>query len=188
MTDHIEDPREVRTSRAGGVPDFIVVMGVAGTGKTEIARRLADVLGAPFVEADAFHSSANVERMRLGIGLTDEDRWPWLNAVCEAALAERRRPVVIACSVLKRSYRELFRRRLGAVRILFLHGPLDLVAERLRERKDHFASISLLESQFQALESPAQDEQAITLDIAQKPQAIVAQALEMLRTSGKAGG
>lgn len=121
-------------------------------------------------------------------GLTDEDRWPWLNAVCKAALAERRRPVVIACSVLKRSYRDLFRRRLGVVRILFLHGPMDLVAERLGERKNHFASISLLESQLQALKPPAQDEQAIALDIAQKPQTIVAQALEMLGASGKAGG
>lgn len=177
----------MRTSAAGTVSDYIVVMGIAGTGKTEIAQRLARALGASFVEADTFHSAANVERMRKGIGLTDEDRWPWLTAVCDAALAERR-PVVIACSVLKRRYRDLFRQRLGALSILFLHGPVELIAERLRKRKNHFASISLLESQFQALESPAQDERAIALDIAQKPQVIVAQALEMLRASGKAGG
>jgi gluconokinase len=97
----------VRTSAAGTVSDYIVVMGIAGTGKTEIAQRLAKALVASFVEADTFHSAANVERMRNGVGLTDEDRWPWLNAVCDAALAERR-PVVIACSVLKRRYRDLF--------------------------------------------------------------------------------
>lgn len=165
---------------AEGRPGYLVVMGVAGTGKTEIARRLADVLQAPFVEADLLHSAANVERMRRGVGLTDEDRWPWLNAVCDAAYAHQHRPVVIACSVLKRSYRDLFRRRLGVVRILFLHGSMELVGERLKRRKNHFASVSLLESQIRTLEPPAADEDPIVLDIAEPPEIIVTNALSVL--------
>jgi carbohydrate kinase (thermoresistant glucokinase family) len=128
------------------------------------------------VEADVFHSAANVERMHNGIGLTDEDRWPWLDAVCDAALAEQR-SVVIACSVLKRRYRDLFRRRLGDLRIVFLHGSADLIAKRLQDRTNHFASISLLESQLQTLEPPTADEDPIALDIAQTPDQIVAQAV-----------
>ncbi|RJG47331.1 gluconokinase [Mesorhizobium sp. DCY119] len=169
----MDEPTLAQTSPTSGVPDFFVVMGIAGTGKTEIAQRLAQALGASFVEADTFHNASNVERMRNGIGLTDEDRWPWLNAVCDAALAERR-PVVIACSVLKRRYRDLFRQRLGFLRILFLHGSIELIAERLQARKNHFASASLLESQVQTLEAPATDENPIIIDIAGTPEAIVA--------------
>lgn len=182
MTDHAGEGRtQVRALPAGAVSDFLVVMGIAGTGKTEIAQRLARALGASFVEADSFHSAENVERMRRGIGLTDDDRWPWLNAVCDAALAEQRRPVVIACSALKRSYRDLFRQRLGALRILFLDGSTQLIAERLKERKNHFASISLLESQVQTLEPPTADEDPIILDIAKTPGMIVVHAVETLR-------
>ena len=166
--------KQAQASPAAASPDFLVVMGIAGTGKTEIGRRLGEALGAAFIEADAFHSAANVERMRSGVGLTDEDRWPWLNAVCDAALAEHRRPVVVACSVLKRCYRDLFRQRLGDLRILFLHGSVELIAARLKRRKNHFASVSLLESQVQTLEPPATDENPIIIDIAGTPEAIVA--------------
>lgn len=181
MNEREQEPTPAQALSANHVPEFLVVMGIAGTGKTEIARRLARALGASFVEADTFHSPANVERMRNGVGLTDDDRWPWLNAVCDAALAQRR-PVIIACSVLKWRYRDLFRQRLGAVRILFLHGPIGLIAARLQARKNHFASISLLESQLQALEPPTPDEQPIILDIAQTPEAIVAEALKAFGT------
>jgi gluconokinase len=177
----------VRTSAAGTVSDYIVVMGIAGTGKTEIAQRLAKALGASFVEADTFHSAANVERMRNGVGLTDEDRWPWLNAVCDAALAERR-PVVIACSVLKRRYRDLFRQRLGALSILFLHGPVELIAKRLGARKNHFASVTLLESQFQTLEPPGSDENPIALNVEATPETIVGQALQVLKSGQTTAG
>ena len=118
--------------------------------------------------------------MRSGIGLTDDDRWPWLNAVCDAALAEQRRPVVIACSVLKRRYRDLVRQRLASVRLLFLHGSIELIGERLKGRQNHFASISLLESQIQTLEPPAADEDPIAIDIAETPDRIVAYALKAL--------
>lgn len=169
-----DEPRAAVPSR------YLVVMGVAGTGKSEIGHRLAKILGGAFVEADQFHSKENVERMRNGIGLTDADRWPWLATVCDAATAETGQPVVIACSVLKRSYRDFLRQRLGNVQFLFLHGSKDLINSRLLARRDHFASASLLESQFQALEPPAADEKPIWLDIAEEPAAIVADAIDAL--------
>lgn len=176
------NPRPVSSDeRRAAVPSrYLVVMGVAGTGKSEIGHRLAEILGGAFVEADQFHSKENVERMRNGIGLTDADRWPWLAAVCDAATAETGQPVVIACSVLKRSYRDFLRQRLGNVQFLFLHGAKDLINSRLLARRDHFASASLLESQFQALEPPAADEKPIWLDIAKEPAAIVAEAVDAL--------
>ena len=154
-------------------PDFIVVMGVSGSGKTEIARALAARLDAPWIEADAFHSSANVERMRRGEGLTDALRWPWLRTVAKAALRERRRPVVIACSALRRTYRDFLRQQLGEVAFAFLDGPIELVEQRLGQRKNHFAGPSLLASQFATLEPPSDDERCIRLPIEWTPQRIV---------------
>ncbi len=159
----------------------MVVMGIAGTGKTEIGKRLAAALGSAFVEADIFHSPQNVERMRQGVGLTDDDRWPWLNAVCDSALAEQQRPVVIACSVLKRSYRDIFRQRLGAIRFVFLDGPPALIAERINNRRNHFASASLIESQLRTLEPPSSDENAVAVDISNSPDVIVASLVTAFR-------
>ena len=130
---------------------YLVVMGIAGTGKTEVGKRLANALGAAFVEGDNYHCSTNIELVRSGTGLTDEHRWPWLHSVCDAALAEDGRTVVIACSVLKRSYRDLLRDRLGFVRFLYLHGSLQEISARLSQRRDHFASNSLLTSQIETL-------------------------------------
>jgi carbohydrate kinase (thermoresistant glucokinase family) len=153
--------------------DFIVVMGVCGTGKTEIADRLANTLGYSRIEADRLHSAENVERMRQGIALTDELRWPWLQAVCDEALSEPARPVVIACSALRRRYREFFRTRLGAVSFVFLDGPRSLIEQRLNARKGHFATVALLDSQLAALEPPDPDENPIRADIAWQPERIV---------------
>jgi gluconokinase len=180
MSDSARERTRIGASASGAFPDFVVVMGIAGTGKTEIAQWLAKAQGASFLEADVFHSAANVERMRNGIGLSDEERWPWLNAVCDAALTEPR-PVIIACSVLKRRYRDLFRHRLGELRLLFLHGTVELIAARLGARKNHFASISLLESQVRTLEPPTADEDAIAIDVAEKPERIVEFALQALQ-------
>ncbi len=173
-----------RSASKGRDADFVVVMGIAGTGKTEIGKRLAAALGCPFVEADRFHSSQNVERMRQGIGLTDDDRWPWLNAVCDAALCKRH-PAVIACSVLKRSYRDLFRKRLGAVRFVFLDGPTDLISERLNNRRNHFASVSLVESQLKTLEPPSSDERPIVVDISKSPKSIIESVVRTLDASAR---
>lgn len=161
--------------------DFLVVMGIAGTGKTEIANRLAAALGCTWIEADRLHSAENVELMRQGIGLTDEQRWPWLDAVCEAALAETERPVVIACSALRKRYRDFMRQRLGAVRFLFLDGSTELIEQRLQARKSHFATTSLLASQLATLEAPEDDEKPIRLDIALTPEEIVSNAVAALR-------
>lgn len=163
-----------------GSADFLVVMGIAGTGKTEIASRLATALGCAWIEADRLHSAENVELMRQGIGLTDEQRWPWLGAVCEAALTESKRPVVIACSALRRRYRDFMRDRLGVVRFLFLDGPTELIEKRLQARKSHFATTSLLVSQLATLEPPEDDEQPIRLNIALTPEEIVSSAVRAL--------
>ncbi|OWV82065.1 hypothetical protein ATY77_02145 [Rhizobium sp. R634] len=172
--------QQVSFIRSGQYPRFIVVMGVAGTGKSEIGRRLAGLLDCAFIEADELHSPANVERMRNGHPLTDELRMPWLNSVCDSALAIDASPVVVACSVLKRSYRELLRERLRGVRFLFLHGSRELISARLRARKGHFATGSLLESQLATLEVPAGDEEAIWLEIALPPDLLAQRAVAEL--------
>jgi carbohydrate kinase (thermoresistant glucokinase family) len=159
---------------------FLVVMGTAGTGKSEIGRRLAISLRCDFIEADDLHTTENVEQMRKGVSLTDAQRQPWLYAVCDKALSMPTRPAVIACSALKRSYRELMRARLGAVRFLFLDGPAELIAARLKARRGHFASVALLESQLRTLERPGVEEDAIVLDITMSPEAVTTAALAAL--------
>jgi gluconokinase len=162
-------------------PDFIIVMGVSGTGKTEIARGLAEELGVEWIEADRFHSPENVERMRRGEGLTDELRWPWLAALADAASELPTRPAIIACSALKRRYRDFLRGRLGNVAFAFLDGPEELIQERMADRKNHFAGPSLLASQLATLERPDADERFVALSIAQSPSQIIAAAAAALR-------
>lgn len=166
---------EPRTSLKPG--DVLLVMGVAGTGKTEIANRLADALGGVFLEGDDLHNARNVAAMSRGIPLTDEDRWPWLEAICDHAGRQTRKPVVIACSALKRSYRDFIRQRLGAVTLFHLMGTPALISERLRNRRGHFATVSLHESQMLTLEPPTADEEPINLDIAASPEEIVFAAI-----------
>src|SRR5882757_4145832 len=130
-------------------------MGVTGSGKTTVGTLLATQLGWEFADADQFHPAANVERMARGIALTDADREPWLTALHDAIvqwLAEERK-VVLACSALKRSYREKLGIG-GAVRLVYLKGSYDLIAARLRERHGHFATEAILADQFAALEEP----------------------------------
>src|SRR5262245_11397739 len=131
---------------------IVVVMGVAGSGKTTIGRRLAEALGAGFTDADDFHSAASIARMREGIALTDADREPWL-AATRAAIDQARRlgaDHVVACSALKARYRE----RLGAgepqVRFIYLKADTGLIAQRLARRSGHFFNPALLASQFEA--------------------------------------
>ena len=156
--------------------DFIVVMGVAGCGKSEIGRRLAARFEGALVEADDLHSADNVERMRQGIPLTDALRAPWLNAVCDRVLSLRQRPVIISCSALKRSYRDLLRSHLGSVHFVFLDGSATMIAQRLQTRSGHFATSSLLESQLLTLEPPELDENSIRLDIGLSPEKITDRA------------
>ena len=145
----------------------IVVMGVSGCGKTTVASRLARRLQWDFVEADTFHPAANIEKMRAGVPLGDDDRWPWLDAIAawiDAARAKGR-PCIVACSALKRSYRERLAHGHSDVRFVYLRGAFETVAVRLADRSEHYMPLSLLQSQYQALEEPGADENPVVLSI-----------------------
>jgi gluconokinase len=153
-----------------------VVMGVAGSGKSTVGAALARALGAEFVEGDAYHPPENVERMARGIPLTDADRAGWLRALA-ARLGEARRAgtgLVVACSALRRAYRDVLRAEAPDARFVFLHGPREVIAERLTSRRGHFMPPSLLDSQLATLEAPTPDEGAWGCDITASPQEIVA--------------
>jgi gluconokinase len=157
-------------------PSVIIVMGVAGSGKTTVALQTAQQLGWRFAEADSFHSAANIARMRDGIPLTDEDRWPWLDAI--AAWIDSMRAVgehcVVACSALKRAYRARLEAGHHDVRFVYLKGDYDNVAARMSGRTGHYMPLSLLRSQFDALEEPDPDENVLVVPIEKPPEEIVA--------------
>src|SRR6202012_3554777 len=140
---------------------LIVVMGVAGSGKTTIASALAERLGVPFVEGDSLHPAANVKKMASGQPLTDEDRWPWLRAIGERMEVERAtgHGVVVDCSALKRYYRDCLRSEVhGKMHFILLDGSRQLISDRMKKRKGHFMPPALLDSQFATLEPPTPDE------------------------------
>ncbi len=152
---------------------IVIVMGVVGAGKTTVGSLLAQSLGWEFVDGDVFHSAANVEKMRQGIPLDDADRAAWLGAIHDAGvewIAERR-SVVLACSALKRSYREKIGIR-PEVKFVYLKGSPEVIGQRLRARHGHYATEQLLDSQFAILEEP---EGAITVDVSLAPEEMVAQ-------------
>jgi gluconokinase len=164
----------------------VVVMGVSGCGKSTVAARLAEMLGWDFAEADRFHSAANVEKMRSGIPLNDEDRGPWLDAIAAWIESERTsgRSCVVACSALKRRYRKRLSGGRADVRFVFLSGPYDMVAARLEGRSGHYMPLSLLQSQFDALEPPGPEENPIVVSIALPVDEIVGEvALELRRAA-----
>jgi carbohydrate kinase (thermoresistant glucokinase family) len=164
---------------------IVIVMGVSGVGKTTVGRLLAEALGAEFLEGDEFHSPANVAKMRRGTPLTDDDRRPWLEAMARALArrAETGRSVVLACSALKRRYRRILVGDRTRTRFVYLKGDAELIAKRLAGRPGHYMPASLLASQFAALEEPTPEERAITLDVALRPEALVAKALPALAPS-----
>ena len=158
---------------------LIVVMGVAGSGKTTIASGLAETLGVPFVEGDSLHPAANVKKMAAGIALTDEDRWPWLEAIGDRIEVERvtGHGVVVSCSALKHVYRDCLRKQVhGTVQFILLDGTPELIGDRMRKRKGHFMPPALLDSQFATLEKPTADEHAVILDISHPIPALLAEA------------
>jgi gluconokinase len=159
-----------RAARPGVI---VVLMGVAGTGKTTVGRRLAHALGWRFRDADAFHPAANVAKMRRGEPLTDADREPWLDALARLVADEHHagRNLVLACSALRRAYRERLARGVPGVLWVHLTGDPALLRERLRRRRGHFAGTDLLPSQLETLEPPAD---ALAVDVAAPPDAIVA--------------
>ena len=158
--------------------DIYVVMGVAGSGKSRTGSALAREIGVEFVEGDEYHPAANVARMAAGVALTDDDRVEWLRSISERIRRARAdgQGLVVACSALKRRYRDFLRRESGVrdLRFVFLRGDRSLIANRLTSRRGHFMPASLLESQFEALEEPAPDEDAWVCDVTQTPEDIVA--------------
>jgi gluconokinase len=153
----------------GGGP-HVLIMGVCGTGKSSLAARLAAASGGTLVEADDFHSPANVALMASGRPLGDADRWPWLDAIAESArVAGHKGLVAIACSALKRRYRDRLRDRLGAFAVIHLTGNPALIRARLEARPGHFMPASLLDSQLAELEPPAGDEPCLRVDAALSP-------------------
>ena len=161
---------------------IVVVMGVSGAGKSTIGRMLADALGATFLEADDFHPPANLAKMRGGIPLGDEDRWPWLDAVaawidrCAAA----GKSGVVACSALKRSYRDRLRAGRPDLQMIFLRVDRDTLAARLAERHGHFFRPELLDSQLADAEVPLPDERAIVVDANEPPADVVREIIRRL--------
>lgn len=160
----------------------IVVMGVSGAGKTMIGQALSRALGARFAEGDRFHPPENIARMSAGLPLRDEDRWGWLDAIAgEIADSERNgEALVIACSALKRAYRDRLRLASRHLRFVYLEVDRDLAAARIAARKDHFMPASLTDSQFADLEPPEADENAVKLDATRDPAELAAQAASLL--------
>ena len=159
----------------GGTPCALVVMGVSGSGKSTIADKLAERLGWTFEDGDRFHPPSNVAKMSAGHPLTDEDRWPWLQAIADEIdrVCKAGERAVIACSALKRVYRDILVHERSDVRIIYLKGTQELIASRLAMRRGHFMPPGLLASQFKTLEPPGTDEHPVTVSIDASVETIV---------------
>ena len=144
----------------------VVMMGVAGTGKSTVGRALADATGWVFLDADDFHPEENLQKMRSGVPLTDVDRWPWLRELSEVLRTYQAKGegCILACSALKQSYRTLLEDAAPSAYWFFLNGPPDLIESRLRLRSDHYMRADMLQSQIRDLEPPSR---AVYLDIRQ---------------------
>jgi gluconokinase len=166
----------------GSQPSIIVVMGVSSSGKSTIGALLAGRLHWDYEDADWFHPDSNVEKMHAGIALTDEDRWPWLEAIAQWIDRTRKNGghAVLACSALKRSYRDVLIGDRADVALVYLKGSEALIARRMAARHGHFMPRSLLHSQFEALEEPGPDEHPITISVEPKPGEVVGQILAAL--------
>lgn len=158
---------------------ILVVMGVAGSGKTTTGARLANTLKWRFNDADEFHPSANLKKMSSGLPLTDEDRWPWLRAIrahIDQCLSQEENAVV-TCSALKQSYRDLIISDPSRVKLVYLKGSRELLSERITERQSHFMKPQMLDSQLATLEEPKSN--ALVVDIASSPETIVAEIVRV---------
>jgi gluconokinase len=163
---------------------IIVLIGVAGSGKTTVGTLLADAMGCPFLEGDSLHSKENVEKMSHGIPLADSDRGPWLAAIHARILDsfERGVDLVVGCSALKQQYRQVLAKGVP-VKWVYLKGSRDLIRSRTRNRPGHFMKVSMLASQFDALEEP---DDALVVDVSASASVIVEQILTQLRFPSRA--
>ncbi|MGW3016525.1 gluconokinase [Streptomyces longwoodensis] len=161
-------------------PHVVVVMGVAGTGKTTIGPLLAARLGVPYAEGDDFHPRANIAKMTAGVPLDDEDRWPWLDAI--GAWAHERAGLggVVSCSALKRSYRDRLRAAAPGAVFVHLTGDRALIEDRMSHRQGHFMPTALLDSQFATLQPLGADEAGVGVDVAGGPEEIAERAVAAL--------
>jgi gluconokinase len=181
----VTDETKMQSAKAG--PTAVIVMGVSGSGKTSVAMALADLLGLRFVEGDALHPAANVDKMSHGIPLTDDDRMPWLDLIGAeiAAAVSRGEGIVVSCSALKVIYRDRLRREAGGLLyFVYLEGSKALLASRMGARKGHFMPASLLESQLETLEVPTGEPGVVTVDIDDTIEGIAAAAAKGLAALG----
>jgi carbohydrate kinase (thermoresistant glucokinase family) len=164
----------------------LVMMGVSGSGKTTVASAVAQRLGWDLLEGDKFHPPENVSKMAAGVALTDADRWPWLHAIASAIDKERAagNSAVVACSALKRSYRDILVGDRPDVLLVYLQGSKALIGRRLAARKGHFMPTALLDSQFATLEEPGPDEHAVIVSVDNAPDAIVEEVLRQVKEHG----
>jgi gluconokinase len=165
---------------------IVIIFGVSGAGKTTIGKLLAEQLGWRFYEADDFHPRANIEKMHGGRPLTDEDRWPWLERLREQITYSltAKENGVLACSALKRGYRERLRVS-DDVKFVFLRGDYPLIENQLRPRRGHFMNPELLKSQFADLEEPELDEDVLTIELEGTPQELVEEIKTKLRLANE---
>jgi carbohydrate kinase (thermoresistant glucokinase family) len=163
-------------------PTIVVIMGVSGSGKSTVGAMLASRLQWEFTDADWFHPASNVEKMHNGVPLTDDDRLPWLEAIAAWIDKTRRNGghSVLACSALKRRYRDVLIGNRSDVRLVFLMGEEALIARRIATRHEHFMPQGLLHSQFEALEEPTPDENPVVVSIEPSPREIVARIMSSL--------
>lgn len=163
---------------------IMVVMGVSSSGKSTIGAALAEALGVPFLDADSYHQDTSIARMRAGIPLTDEDRWPWLARFADAlaATAHASGAAVGACSALRRAYRDFLTVHADApILFIHLHGDRALITQRIARRAHHYMPASLLDSQFETLEVPGPDENALIVPVDLPVSAIIERILHAIR-------
>jgi gluconokinase len=160
----------------------IVVMGVSATGKTTVGEGLAEELGCEFIEGDALHPSANIAKMSAGTPLTDEDRWPWLQAIADLVAVHEREgtSTVVTCSALKRAYRDVLRDA-GPTFFVHLEAPFEVLQERMSHRTKHFMPTTLLRSQFDTLEPLEDDEAGAAVDVTPPLDEVVEEAVNAVR-------
>jgi ribose 5-phosphate isomerase A len=172
-----------------GYPPILVMMGISGAGKTTVAEELAARLGWPFEEGDTLHPEANVAKMHAGIPLTDADRQPWLEAVAAWIDAQRakKQPGIITCSALKRAYRRIVVGDRPEVRLIYLRGSRQLIAQRLAGRHGHFMPATLLQSQIDALEETGPDEDPLIIDIGPPPGQLAEEIIRSLSVTNYLG-
>jgi gluconokinase len=169
-------------ARRDAGPTILIVAGVSGSGKTTVGAMLAGRLGWRFADADDFHPAANIEKMRAGVPLTDADRWPWLRAIAvwmDRGIATNE-PAVIACSALRRSYRDILLGGRPQAQLVFLAADRQVLARRLAARHGHFFPGQLLGSQFEALEPPGPDEHVLSIVPGDEPADTVASIIAVL--------